>query len=166
MRSLLVPVDGSQQSLAAVRAALRAAREGETRIDLLHVQPLFHRHIAQFVRRAQRDAWRESRTEEALEHARRLLAQSQVPWRAHVAVGDVAGAILSTAQSLRSDEIVLGTSRRGVVARWLAGSVSTRLLEGSAVPVRVIPAAPAPAYDRLVLPAGLGLIAFFFWAAE
>ena len=166
MKTLLIPVDGSAQSLAAVRAAVREGRDAVARIDLLNVQPLFHRHVARWVSRASRDAWRDERQARALGPARKLVEASGIPYRAHAAIGDVARATLDAARTLRSDEIVIGTSRRNVLARLVANSVSTRLLEASPVPVRVVPAAPAPIYDRLALPAGLGLIALFFWATE
>ena len=64
------------------------------------------------------------------------------------------------------DEIVVGAARRGPLGRWLANSVSARLLEMSPVPVRVIPGARASAIERIALPAGLALAALLFLADE
>jgi hypothetical protein len=47
----------------------------------------------------------------------------------------------------------------------LANSPSTRLLELASVPVRVIPAAMPPGYERFAVPAGLG-VALLVLAAQ
>jgi hypothetical protein len=82
------------------------------------------------------------------------------------AAGAVAASINAAARKLASDEIVIGAARRGPFARAFANSVSTQLLETSRVPVRVIPAADAPIFGRVALPAGLGLAALLFIATD
>jgi nucleotide-binding universal stress UspA family protein len=166
MKKILIPVDGSQRSLAAVRAALREGPSAVERVDLLNVQPLLHRHISRWIPRAQRDAWRAERGATALATAKALLESSGLPWRAHTVAGPVAAAISSTARALHSDEIVIGAARRGPFARAFANSLSARLLETSSVPVRVVPAADAPLFERLALPAGLGLVALMLLAND
>ena len=166
MKRILVPVDGSKASLAAVRAAVREGPSAVERVDLVNVQPLFNRHISRWIPRAQRDAWRAERGGAALATARALLESSGLAWRAHTVAGPAAAAIAGAARELRSDEIVIGASRRGPFARAFANSLSTRLLEASSVPVRVIPAAEAPLFGRLALPAGLGLVALLLLAED
>jgi nucleotide-binding universal stress UspA family protein len=166
MKRILVPVDGSQRSLAAVRAAVREGPSAVERIDVINVQPLLNRHISRWIPRSQRDAWRAERGGAALATARALLESSGLPWRAHTAAGPTATVIANAARELRSDEIVIGAARRGPFARALANSLSARLLETSGVPVRVIPAAEAPVFERLALPAGLGLVALLFFAGD
>jgi len=166
MKKILIPVDGTHESLAAVRAAMREGPSAVERIDLLNVQPLLHRHISRWIPRAQRDGWREERSAKALAPARALLEASGFKWAAHAVAGPVGPAISQTAQQLRSDEIVIGASRRGPFGSAFANSVSSRLLETSSVPVRVVPTADAPFYERLALPAGLGIIALLLLADE
>ena len=166
MKRVLIPVDGSAQSLEAVRCTLREGAAAISHIDLLNVQPLLNRHVSRWVPRGQADGWREERAAGALAQAKALVASSGIPWRAHVAAGPVAPTIANAARDLGSDEIVMASSRRGLLGRLLANSVSTRLLESSPVPVEVVPGRAAPMLDRLALPAGLGLIAMWFFAAE
>ena len=166
MKRILIPVDGSAQSLAAVRAVVRDGPAHVERVDLVNVQPLLNLHISRWVPRATRDAWRAERSGAALKEARALLDASGIPWAAHATVGAVAASINGTARELGSDEVVIGATRRGPFARAFANSVSTQLLETSRVPVRVIPAAEAPIFGRVALPAGLGLAALLFIATD
>ncbi len=166
MKKILVPVDGTPKSLAAVRAAMREGPSAVERIDLINVQPLLHRHISRWVPKAQRESWRAERSAAALAPARALLEGTAFNWTAKGASGPVASTIARTAQALRSDEIIVGAARRGPFGRAFANSVSTQLLETSGVPVRVIPTADAPLFQRLALPAGLGIIALLLLADE
>ena len=166
MKKILIPVDGSSQSLAAVHEAMREGPGAVERIDLVNVQPLFNRYVSRWIPRAHRDGWRYDRSREALAPAQALLGASPIAWRAHATAGNPAAAIACAARDLGSDEILIGAARRGPFARAFANSLSTRLLETSNVPVRVIPAAEAPLFGRLALPAGLGIVALLWAAAD
>lgn len=166
MKKILIPIDGSRQSLEAVRAALREGPGAIGHVDLVNVQPRLNRHIARWIPKSERDSWRALRAEDALREAAKAMASSPIPFRTHTAVGPVASCIEEAARALRSDEIVVGASRRGPLGRWLANSVSTHIMAISSIPVRVVPSAPAPYLERLALPAGLGIAALLFMAAE
>jgi nucleotide-binding universal stress UspA family protein len=165
MKRVLVPIDATPHSLEGLRGALREANVIE-HIHLLNVQPRFHRHIARWTSRAARDGWRAERAQAALGPALRLLHGGNIPWTAHAESGPVGETIAATARRLRCDEIVMGAARRGPLGRLIANSVTAQLLERSTVPVRVIPGPAAPRFERLALPAGLGLIALLFLADE
>jgi len=166
MKRILVPIDATPQSLEALRATLREGAGAIERIELLNVQPLFHRHVARWVSRTARESWRAERSAAALAPARRLLEGSAIAWAAHTAVGHVGPAIASAARELHCDEIVLGATRRGALGRLISNSVTAQLLETSTVPVRVVPGRAAPRFERVALPAGLGLIALLLLADE
>jgi nucleotide-binding universal stress UspA family protein len=164
MRSILVPVDGSARDARAVKAALRDGTG--TRIELLNVQPLFHRHIADRLPRAAIAAWRAERSGAILERARSQVQAAGASCAIHAVAGPVTRCIVEHAKRLGVDEIVLSATRRGPIGRLLANSVSTRLLEASPIPVRVVPAEAKPMLDRLALPAGLGLVALLLLVEE
>jgi nucleotide-binding universal stress UspA family protein len=166
MKKVLIPIDGSQQSLEAVRAAIKEGPGAIERVDLVNVQPRLNRHIARWIPKSERDSWRAQRAEQALREASRLMEASPIPFRAHMAVGEVDASIHDIARTLRADEIVIGAQRRGPLGRWLANSVSTHLMQLATIPVRVVPSAPAPYLERIALPAGLGIAALLFMAAE
>jgi nucleotide-binding universal stress UspA family protein len=157
MKRILIPVDGSAKSLHAVKAVVAGCNGGVDRIDLLNVQPRLPRNVARFVPWRNRAAWRDENSRRALEPARRLVTSAGIACGTHAGTGEAAKVVAETARRLGVTEIAIGATRRGPFARLLANSLSTRLLEWSRVPVRVIPVAPAPALDRLAAPVGIGL---------
>lgn len=150
MSTLLLPCDGSSHALVAVRRVIDAVREGGVhRIHLVNVQPPFSSHIAQHVDRATRMDFHRERADEALSKARELLDAAGVPYDVHTEVGDKARCIVSLAQQLRCDRIVVGTARRSGLLRAIENSLTTRLLEDSTVPVEVIAADRASVLERV-----------------
>ncbi len=165
MKRILVPVDGSEKGLQAVRAAIAESRPAVDRIELVHVQPGLPRHAARFAPRRSRDEWRRERAARALAPARRLVEGAGIDCGTHAFVGPTVRVIDECARRLRASEIVLGATRRGPFASFLHNSVSARLLESASVPVRVVPAARAPAFERVAIPLGIGM-ALLVLAAE
>jgi nucleotide-binding universal stress UspA family protein len=130
MRKILVPVDGSDLSDAAVRAVVaQARREPIAAIHLLNVQPKPSRYLGRFVSRA---AWRDmqrEQAEKALVEARRILDNAGLPYDVHVEVGKTPAAIARTADALRVHEIVMGAEGGGLFANirlWLLVSAVRR----------------------------------------
>jgi len=115
MRKILVPVDGSALSDAAVRAVVaQARREPIAAIHLLNVQPRPSRYLARFVGRA---ALREHQSEEAgraLAEARRILDNAGLPYDVHLEFGRTARAVARAADALRVHEIVMGAEGGGL----------------------------------------------------
>jgi nucleotide-binding universal stress UspA family protein len=166
VKRILILVDGSARSLDAVRVVTKEGSAAIERIDLINVQPLFNRHVSRWLTREQRDGWRRERSRKALAFARKIVGMGGIPCEVHAATGAFAPAIAEAARHLRSHEIVVASRQRTRLGRLLANSASARLLEVSSIPVRVIPAAPAPLLESLALPAGLGLAALLLFVAD
>ena len=76
MQTVLVPVDGTPNSLFAVRHVVREfMRDGRFSVHLLNVQPQFSQYVARFVSRRTLDAWRDEQAQRALRAAQAQLAQ-------------------------------------------------------------------------------------------
>lgn len=164
MRSILVPVDGSALDARAVNAALRDGPG--TRIELLNVQPLLNRHVADRLPRSAIAAWRAQRSGEVLERMARVVEAAGAQAGKHAVAGPVTLSIVECARRLAVDEIVICSNRRGPIGRLLANGASLRLLEASPIPVRIVPAEARPMLDRLAIPAGLGLVALVLLDAD
>lgn len=140
MTRLLLPVDGSPRSLAAVRhaIALSAALRQPAHLILLNVQAPVRGNIGRFISEADLRRYHEAEGRKALIKATRLLVEAGLPHASQVVVGDVVGAILDAAKRHDCQAIVMANRGRGSVAGMLLGSVSMHLLHQSAVPVILV----------------------------
>ena len=163
MKTVLVAIDGSKQSLEALR---ELARRAPGRVELVNVQPQFHRHVSRWIPKETREGWRALQSRKILDEGLSILRAAGVECRAHTLTGPIAPALATAARVMRADEIVVISPPEGMLQRWASGNVSARLLEVSSVPVRLFPATPAPLIERLALPAGVGLAAAVYLAAE
>jgi len=139
MRKILVPVDGSRQSEAAVRAVVaQARREPIAAIHLLNVQPRLSRYLGRFVDRA---AWRDLLREEgekALAESRRILDNAGLPYDVHVEIGKTARCVARAADALRVDEIVMGAEGGGFFANIRLWLLVTAVRRYANLPVVVV----------------------------
>jgi nucleotide-binding universal stress UspA family protein len=158
MLNVLVPIDGTDNGLNALRHAIdEYRRDHDLRLHLLHVQPRLSRHIARFVSRGDRAAWHAERADAALAAARQVLEHSRVPYAAQWRVGDRAQEICRSAEQPNCHHIVMGTARRNSLTRMLQDSVTHRVLELASVPVEVVVGPALSRLERWGLPAGVGL---------
>lgn len=139
-QDILVAVDGSAAGVRAVRHALAHRRAGhDGAIHLLHVQsPLRSGEVSALVTIEMAQASRRREAERAVKRARALLTAARVPHEVHVVNGAVAEAIVRHSRSLRCGEIVMGTRGMGAVANLVLGSVATRVVRLSRVPVTLV----------------------------
>ncbi len=86
-----IVIDAVGDWTSQVEQIERAARRGErVEAELVSVQPRFSRHIAQFTRKAARDAWRAERSRRAVAPVAERLARAGIPFRTAYVVGDPA----------------------------------------------------------------------------
>lgn len=140
---ILVPVDGSDASDAAVRFAVQAARATGAWIDLLHVSYFDRETDAK-----EEVSWLPESVAGAVGlRASGVLARAQAivagaaRAEAHDRTGIPADAILAFAKECGADLIVVGSRRMDALHAALLGSVSTAVLKGAACPVTVVKAA-------------------------
>lgn len=158
MLNILVPVDGSENSLLATRHVVGiATRCNDTRLHLINVQPRLNRHAARFVSNRILAAAREAAGRERLAGAEHLLREAGVGFSSVVLAGDPAPAAARYAQENGISRIVVGTARKSTLLRLLAGSFTNDLLERVSVPVEVVAGGRPGALARIGVPAGLGI---------
>jgi nucleotide-binding universal stress UspA family protein len=139
MKCVVVPVDGSECSLRAVRYLIAAHADGRRpQIHLVNVQVSMTGDVSQFVARADIQAYQHEHSDEALKAARGLFDAAGVPYQAHEAVGSVADQIVRLADALGCDHIVMGTHGRTPLADLLVGSTTLRVLHQTRLPVVLI----------------------------
>ena len=157
MEKILLPVDGSSDSLYAVRQAVREFfRNPHVEIHLLNVRRPLSSNVGRFVSRSNIDGFQREEAEKALSPCRDLLAKYGVPYSAHIATGDKAEVIVATAKRLRCNLILIGSARKNALLRVLEGSTTNRILELTSVPVQIVAGDKMPSLMRYGLPAGIG----------
>jgi nucleotide-binding universal stress UspA family protein len=145
MPSVLVPVDGSDNSMRAVEEACRQLthRPQET-VQLLNVQPPNHSAVVKkYLSQDLIDEFYRVEGEAALEAARARLDEAKIAYKSNVKIGDVAQSIASCVQQLRCDQVIMGTRGLGsggiaAVSGLLLGSIATKVLHLVDVPVTLV----------------------------
>lgn len=146
MRKVLLPVDGSLESLEAVNRAIQEARtEGGMEVHLLNVQPRTVPEESMIaIPLEDLDSYYYRRSVRALECAERCLHDAGVPFVSHHVVGPVADSILEQQRRLDCDAILMSTRGHGRVMNALLGSVSAQVMRHAKVPVTLVKAQPIP----------------------
>jgi len=141
-REILVPIDGSEPSLQAVRMALRIVEVcPDCKLTLLYViDKLVLNELVRFSARSEAEVEAELKDqgEKYLELAKKEAQRQSVSAHSRVQKGDPFEEIVAAADGLHADLIIMGhTGRRGTT-RILIGSVTQRVLDYAPCPVLVM----------------------------
>jgi nucleotide-binding universal stress UspA family protein len=134
---VLIPIDGSQGSLAALDRLLERASWFRTplEIHLLNVQRALPQDIGRFISAENLQQLHHERGMACLESARERIANQGVTCNRHVVVGDAAETIVRFARQQQCEMIAIGTRGLGSLPGLLLGSVTTRVLHLADIPV-------------------------------
>ena len=167
MTRILIPVGGTRNDSFAVQHVIkRFLNNTAMEVHLVNVQKPFSAYVAQFSSRRNRHDYHREQAEKALAPARAMLDKFSIPYAVHMEVGDKAALITETARRLRADEIVLATSRKNSLTRWVESSVTDRVLELTPVPVEVIAGDSMSNWERYGIPSAIAAAAAMALAIE
>lgn len=137
---ILIPVDGSQLSLEAVRFAVRmllAGLHGEAVLanvqEPANLYELLVAHDPEVINKVSAEAGLH-----ALASAQALLDAAGVQYECEVSQGDPAHTIIDIAERFACDLIVMGARGNSALRSAMLGSVSNEVLHASAVPVMIV----------------------------
>ncbi|GHI86106.1 universal stress protein A [Streptomyces xanthophaeus] len=135
---ILAGVDGSDSSLRAAAYAAGLARRQNALLALVYVQPVMAAGASTGAPVA--DATGEIAEElvaEIRESAERLKGIYEVRWQFHTFRGDPYAGLVSAAEELTADAVVVGASEQA--GHRIVGSVAIRLVKAGKWPVTVVP---------------------------
>jgi nucleotide-binding universal stress UspA family protein len=142
VKTILVPLDGSIVAEAALKPAVKLAREAGATLILLRAAEAHPGPMGDVVE-AQVQVMREA--EEYLAAARaRVTAAGVANVEVSAWYGPPAEAIVEAARHRHADLIVMSSHGRSGVARLVLGSVAESVLRATAVPILLIRAEGAP----------------------
>jgi nucleotide-binding universal stress UspA family protein len=138
---ILLAVDGSSYSIKAVNYIASHLNwfQGDRELHLLHAEtpiPLGHARAA--VGSEVLENYYKEEAAAALAPAEKLLHENQIPYQATYKVGDVAEEIKAYAEKHNIDMIVMGSHGHGALKKLVLGSVTTKVLAITKVPVLIV----------------------------
>lgn len=141
MMKILVATDGSDNANRVLEflASKAGWYKGPLEVHLLSVQlPLAGVNVKLFLSQdALNDYYREQ-GEAALARAKVILGAAGIVFVPHIGVGDPAEVIVQYAQSKGCDQIIMGSRGLGAVGNLVVGSVATKVLHLSKIPVLLV----------------------------
>jgi len=140
MKKVLIPVDGSESSLRAVRHLIEMVRCREpVEVFLLNVEEAQDSwEVRRFLTAEEIARIQQGEGEDALSAARALLDEAGVAYSHQVAIGPIAETIAKFAHDQGIDNIVMGARGHGAIANLLLGSVVTKVIHLASMPVTVV----------------------------
>ena len=137
---ILLPVDGSAHSARAVRYIVKhlQAFGKSPAITLVYVDPPMIERLTRHVGPEDLARFHEKNANAALQAGRRVLTNARIAFRERHLVGEAASSIVQVAKEDHSDLIAMGSHGRGALKSLLLGSVVTKTLAQTRVPVLVV----------------------------
>ena len=137
---VLLPVDGSELSVEAVRSVLRMRQEGlHIAAVLANVQEpaslyeMLVAHDPDVIDQVSAEAGLD-----ALSYARSLLDAAGVEYECEVAKGDPAHTLIDICERFGCEMVVMGARGTSSLRSAMLGSVSNEVLHASSVPVMIV----------------------------
>ncbi|CAH1197929.1 Usp domain-containing protein [Candidatus Nitrotoga sp. BS] len=140
MRKILIPCDGSDNSLRAVRYAASVAKDlPDLQLELLHVQdPILMKVYANLSAQETEHNRQADEADRTLRSAKQILDTEGVPYQVHWCAGSPANEIARHVHDTHCNSIIMGTRGLSPVAAMMIGSVATKVIHLVEVPVTLI----------------------------
>jgi nucleotide-binding universal stress UspA family protein len=141
MSKVLVPIDGSENATRAVRYAIDLAkRHPPVEIHLLtvHPEPVVYGEIQVYISREKMERLQHEHSMDLLRPAIDLAKAAGVTYESEVLVGDVAPTLVKRADELKCDAIVMGTRGMSAIGNLALGSIATKVIHLTNLPVTLI----------------------------
>jgi nucleotide-binding universal stress UspA family protein len=139
MRTILIPCDGSDNALRAVRYAASLAKElSDVQLELLNVQDPLPQKVHAALSEQEIVNWQAGEADIILQPARQILDAEEVQYQVRSRVGSPANEIARHVHETQCDAIIMGTRGLGPIANLMIGSVATKVIHLVEVPVTLI----------------------------
>jgi nucleotide-binding universal stress UspA family protein len=137
---ILLPVDGSTSSTHAARYVSQHINlfGRKSSVILVNVDPPALERISAQISSEDIARFHTKNANAAVRAARRVLERARIAFRERLLVGEPGGTIAKLARQERCDLIVMGSHGRGAFKSLLLGSVVSKVISGTRIPVLVV----------------------------
>jgi nucleotide-binding universal stress UspA family protein len=141
MHRLLVAVDGSDSAKHGLKHALKLAKvHGNMELHLLtvHPEPMIYGEIQVYVPREKMEELQKLHSMDILQPAIEAAKSAGVRFKSEVLAGSTAPTIVKRAEELDCIGIVMGTRGMGAIGNLVMGSVATKVVHLTKLPVTLV----------------------------
>ena len=140
MLKFLLAVDGSEISNKAVFNFIKLLDwyKKIPEIHLLNVQYPLHGNAPILIDKSRINEYHQERGMKELQASCKIMDKAGVPYHFHITVGDPAEMILRYGTEKQCDQIIIGPRKLGAVKGLLLGSVTSKVMQLSKIPVLLI----------------------------
>lgn len=142
MKKVLLLTDGSECALRGVALVISKrshyANPDDLDIHLVNVQAPFSHDVSRFSDPGQIAAFHHEESVKLMREACELLDAAGAKYTCHHEVGKIAETITHLADTLKCDQIVMGTHGRGALSELLMGSITQKVVHLSKIPVLLV----------------------------
>ncbi|MCA1065916.1 universal stress protein [Rossellomorea sp. AcN35-11] len=139
LQRILVPIDGSDFSLKALKHAMEIAKAMDAEILLLNVQYSYNTHnINRFVSKEQVLRYQQENAKEVLDDALKVIENQGVTVHTKFRIGSPDYEIVKEAKESNVSSIIMGSRGLGAIKSKIMGSVSFNVLHVASCPVTLV----------------------------
>ena len=136
IKKILVPLDGSKNSLRGLDEGIYLARQCQATITGLYVIPIYPRNLADAIMPFQIHLTKEA--ERFMNEAKTRCAQKGIVFKSKVVFGSPTVEIQDISKSGKFDIIVIGSRGQSGLKEAFLGSVANAIVHKAKVPVLVV----------------------------
>jgi nucleotide-binding universal stress UspA family protein len=137
---IVLAADGSKstkKALAYLATHGELAGPGDE-VLVLNVQPALAPRVRSAVGARVADNYHREEAEKVLAPIRKFLERQEIPFRCEWKAGNPAAQIVAAADRIKAGLVLMGTHGYGLLGRVVMGSVATRVVSESKVPVLLV----------------------------
>jgi len=143
MHKILLAGDGSKHSERAVAYLIGLIRDGvllasKIEIHLAHIRPMLPERVSRAMSSEEVDRHYQEGCDSACRTAIAMLQNEGVEFTCHTGIGAPAESIVSSAKKLHCNSIIMGTHGAGFLEGVLLGSVATKVIHLTELPVTLV----------------------------
>jgi nucleotide-binding universal stress UspA family protein len=141
MHKLLVPFDNSDNAKRALQHAIQLAKQNTaTELVIVHAHepPIVYGEIAIYMPEERANELQRQHSEAVLKAGVEIAKEAGVTFTSEILIGDIAKSVVSCAEKHGCDGIVMGTRGMGAVGNLLMGSIATKVIHLTKLPVTLV----------------------------